>query len=283
MFIYNPVLSCIKMKLIKIKVSELKPDSKQPRKIFSGLKELASSIKHKGQLSPIIITNDYEILDGHRRYFAAKDSGIEYLNAVVTNNNKMTTFLKKAFPFAVNVEREGFKAWDMAESIYNIYWNYFLEEYTPKSRNDNGYSEFAKYMGLGLTTVNTILKTYKVAKKSNVLHRALKNKNISFSTLREIATTPIEDHLYYISIADKEMSKPKLGRSFMRDKIRDERYKVDIDRKDEISKVYMSRLKNTINVVNSLLTYNIIKIADPDQNLKIKKLLKPIAEFYKRL
>ena len=271
------------MKAIKIRVSELKPDLKQPRKVFTRLKELASSIKHKGQLSPIIITQDYEILDGHRRYFAAVDSGIEYLNAVMSDSNKLTPFLKKAFPFAVNVEREGFKPWDMAESIYDIYWNYFLEEYTPKTRKDNGYSEFAKYMGLGITTVNSILRTYKVSKKSKYLQRALRQKKIAFSTLREIATTPLEDHSYYLSIADAEMSKPQLGRSFMRDKIRDERYKVDVDRKDEISKAYMNRLKTTIKVANTLLTYNTLKIANRDQKAEIKRLLTPFVKLYRAL
>lgn len=272
------------MKSVKVKVSELKPDRNQPRKLLEGIKELGNSMRYKGQLSPIVISKDFEILDGHRRYYACKEVDMEFLDAVIINDKrKLTPFLKKAYPFAINTEREGFKAWDMADSIYDIYWNYFLEEYEPKTSNDNGYSEFSKYMGLSKTVIANILSTYTIAKESKPLRKALKKKDIPFSTLKEISSIPKEDHSYYLKIVDKEMQKPLKNRAFMRDKIRDERLKTNIQRKDYLTRTYIKRLKNKIKNVTSIVDNSILDLATSEQAEEIKKALKPIYKIYKNL
>ena len=272
------------MKSIKIKVSELKPDLEQPRKILEGLKELGESMKYKGQLTPIIISSDYGIIDGHRRYFAAKDIGIYYLDAVILNGKKkMTPFLKKAFPFAINVERKEFKAWDMADSICDIYWNYFLEEYIPKSRNDSGYSEFAKIMGISMTTVRDIIKTDTLAKKSKPLGEALKNKEIPVATLKEIANTPKEDHSYYLDFVKKESQKPTKSKSFLRDSLRDEKAKQNLRKKEELPNGYVSRIGIKIKTTNSLLSQSVLELATNEQIQRIKKMMKPLIKFYNKL
>jgi len=277
------------MKSIKIKISELKPDPKQPRKILEGLKELGESIKLKGQLTPIIITPNNEILDGHRRYFAAKDARMEYLDASI-NERKLTPFLKKAIPFAINLEKRDFRPWDMAEYICDIYWGPFLNEYKPASRNDSGYTEFARYMGISPTTVRDIIKTYEISKKSKSLANAIKQKELSPSILKMIAIRPKEKHPGLIQIAKEENEKAKEGTSSMytvlgkiKDKLKDETIKERLETKRELSNAYINRFKNKINTVTSLINETVLKIATHEQKEEMQRSMKPLIKFYNKL
>lgn len=279
------------MRYVKIKISELKPDSKQPRKLLEGLKELGESIKAKGQLQPISITSKNEILDGHRRYFASKKIGLEYLDAVILDDKKkLTPFLRKAFPFAINVERGEFKPWDMAESICDIYWNYFLEDFEPTSKNDCGYSEFAKYMGISATTIRDIIKTYEIAKKSKPLNKAIQEKELSPSILKEVARLPKEKHFNYINLAKEEKEKAKEATSSIytvlgkvKDRIKDEKYKEKLNEKQELSNAYINRFVNKIRAVLNLINQTVLDIASDRQKKEMKKAIQPLIEFYNKI
>lgn len=273
------------MKIIKIKISKLVIDKEQPRKNLESLKDLAKSIDVKGQLTPIIIDKSNKIYDGHRRYFALMNYGnIKYLDAVVMDDSKISgKFLKKAYPFAVNIERHGFKPFEMAESIAHIYWNYFIEDYKPKSRNDNGYKTFAQYMGVGITIVNDILSTYQSAKKSKVLSQALKKKDIAFSTLKVIAKYPVDAQKHYIELIRKEQDKPQVDRTHLRDMIRDERSRDILQAKKELNRTYIGRIKSNSKDLNSLLNTAVIKLANREQINQIDNCLYPIIKFYKQL
>jgi len=268
------------MKVVKVKISELKPDKDQPRKILEDLKELGESIILKGQLTPIIVTRDLEILDGHRRYFACKDAGIPYLNAYITDDKgkKLTPFLKKARPFAINVERTDFKPYEMAESIYNIYWNYFLEEFKPTKQSEKGYSEFSKQMGISKTAARDIIEMYEKSKKSKVLDKALKEKKIPITTLKDISVRPKQEHGDLIKIAKKEHN-----RVFMRDRIRDETLKTKIRAQETIHKAYITRIKIISKNLGLLLNEEVLKKIDNKQRSEIQQTLKKIYNFYRKL
>ncbi|MBU9710622.1 ParB/RepB/Spo0J family partition protein [Evansella tamaricis] len=72
----------------EIKISELRPNPYQPRKIFEteAIEELKTSIEQHGILQPIIVRKSikgYEIVVGERRYRAAKEAKLEVVPAVV--------------------------------------------------------------------------------------------------------------------------------------------------------------------------------------------------------
>ena len=74
-----------KVKAIDIK--KIKPDSSQPRKLFDGnaLQELASSIKEKGVLEPILVRKEgaiYIIISGERRWRASIIAKIKTIPAI---------------------------------------------------------------------------------------------------------------------------------------------------------------------------------------------------------
>ncbi len=74
--------------IVEIKISEIRSNPYQPRKIFDeeALNELASSIKEHGIVQPIIVKKSikgYELVAGERRTKAAKIAGFETVPAIV--------------------------------------------------------------------------------------------------------------------------------------------------------------------------------------------------------
>ena len=76
--------------IIDIKISDLRPNPYQPRKVFNddALKELSESIKEHGVFQPIIVKKSikgYEIIAGERRVRASKLAGLEKIPAIIRN------------------------------------------------------------------------------------------------------------------------------------------------------------------------------------------------------
>jgi len=73
----------------EIELSQIKPNTKQPRQVFEeeALNELTFSIKEIGLLQPIVVrqigNNEYEIVAGERRFRAAKNAGLTKIPALV--------------------------------------------------------------------------------------------------------------------------------------------------------------------------------------------------------
>ena len=71
-----------------ISMNLIKPNSKQPRKIFDEekLSSLAESIKEHGIIQPIVVksvNNGYMIIAGERRWRAAKLAGLKEVPVIV--------------------------------------------------------------------------------------------------------------------------------------------------------------------------------------------------------
>lgn len=82
------VSSTPKDEIIMVKLSDLRSNPYQPRKIFdeNALEELASSIKEHGVFQPIIVKpsiKGYEIIAGERRVKASLLAGLKEIPAIV--------------------------------------------------------------------------------------------------------------------------------------------------------------------------------------------------------
>lgn len=78
--------------IINVKLSELRSNPYQPRKVFdqTALEELAESIKEHGVFQPIIVKKSikgYEIIAGERRVKASIIAGLEEIPAIIRNFN----------------------------------------------------------------------------------------------------------------------------------------------------------------------------------------------------
>ena len=87
----NPFEQLIKTgnKILKIPVSQIKPNINQPRTEFNqeALNELAESISQNGILQPLTVRklgkNDYELISGERRLRASKIAGLTQVPCIV--------------------------------------------------------------------------------------------------------------------------------------------------------------------------------------------------------
>lgn len=111
-----------KEEVVELKLSELRPNPYQPRKVFDAekLQELANSIKEHGVFQPIIVKKSikgYEIIAGERRYKASQLAGKETIPAIVrdfTDENMMEIALLE------NLQRENLNSIEEATAYQKL-------------------------------------------------------------------------------------------------------------------------------------------------------------------
>jgi len=111
-----------KDEIVNVKLSELRSNPYQPRKVFDedALDELANSIKEKGVFQPIIVKKSirgYEIIAGERRVKASVKAGLETIPAIVrdfTDEEMMQIALLE------NLQRENLNAIEEASAYKSM-------------------------------------------------------------------------------------------------------------------------------------------------------------------
>ncbi len=114
-----------------IDIAKLKPNQRQPRKIFEAeaLKELASSIKEKGILLPIVARpikdGEFEIIAGERRWRAAQAAGLHQIPVIVK-----ATQDQEALELALieNIQRQDLNPIEQAEAYNHLVQTYNLTQ-----------------------------------------------------------------------------------------------------------------------------------------------------------
>lgn len=105
-----------------IKISELRPNPYQPRKVFEAeaIEELKVSIQQHGILQPIIVRKSikgFEIVVGERRYRAAKEAKLETVPAVVRN---LTEDQMMEIALIENLQRENLNPLEEAKAYQKL-------------------------------------------------------------------------------------------------------------------------------------------------------------------
>ncbi len=103
----------------RLRRSELRPSSLQPRKVFDeeALAELAASIQAKGVLQPLLVrpvADHYEIVAGERRFQASGRAGLEWVPVIIREMSD-----QEALEIAIieNLQRENLNALEEAEAF----------------------------------------------------------------------------------------------------------------------------------------------------------------------
>ena len=99
------------MDVVNLKIKDLKPYEKNPRKNDGAVEYVANSIKEFGFKVPIVVDKDNVIVAGHTRYKAAKKLGLKEVPAIVADD--LTDEQVKAFRLADNKVAEQTE-WDYA-------------------------------------------------------------------------------------------------------------------------------------------------------------------------
>lgn len=112
-----------KDRVIKVKLSDIKLNSEQPRQFFDeeSLAELAESIKRYGLLQPIVLSPEgegYIVVAGERRYRAAKIAGLKEISALVRSSVELERI---EIALVENIQRENLSPLEQAVSIVKLH------------------------------------------------------------------------------------------------------------------------------------------------------------------
>lgn len=173
-------------KVIKLRIEDLIPDANQPRKTFESeaIKELAQSLAETGQISPIVVkpgnNKKYMIIVGERRWRAAKEAGLKYVDCIVkrnTNNQKIVEM-----QLAENYQRKDLSPLEHGGAIYS-----FMQKY-PISQ-----SELSKRTGIPQRTISARLALYSLPSS---MHAKIEAGEIGPYQALEISKLPAEKQEY---------------------------------------------------------------------------------------
>src|SRR4026209_1511312 len=104
-------------------VDSIVPNRYQPRQNFSAqeLAELTDSLKQSGLLQPILVRRKgdgiFELISGERRWRAAKEAGLETIQAVIRNCGDEESVV---LALVENLQREDLNPMEMARAYYRM-------------------------------------------------------------------------------------------------------------------------------------------------------------------
>ena len=133
-----------------LKISELRKNPYQPRKVFNkeSLEELANSIKEHGVFQPIIVKKSikgYEIIAGERRVKASKLAGKEEIPAIIRDFND-TQMMEIAL--LENLQREDLTAIEEAQAYKKLQETLSLTQEQLAKRLGKSRSHITNMLGL---------------------------------------------------------------------------------------------------------------------------------------
>jgi ParB family chromosome partitioning protein len=112
-----------RQELAHIRVDEITPNARQPRRRFEpeATAGLAESIRQQGLLQPVVVRSrpggGYELIAGERRWRAARDAGIELLPALIREADDRDSLL---LALVENVAREQLSAVEEARAYATL-------------------------------------------------------------------------------------------------------------------------------------------------------------------
>lgn len=177
----------------QIPLAQIRTNPDQPRKTFTPdeLNELATSIKEKGVLQPILLRTvqnkpyTYEIVAGERRFRASKIAGLNEIPALVKsidNNNAMEIALIE------NVQRENLTPIEEADAYKNL-----------MECCDYELPDVAKLIGKSESYIRNMLRLTSLPESVQIL---VNEGRISASHARTIAVAQNPEELAHKIISD---------------------------------------------------------------------------------
>lgn len=207
------VETAAKDEIINIKLSELRSNPYQPRKVFEeeALSELAESIKENGVFQPIIVKKSikgYEIVAGERRVKACLKLGLEAIPAIVrdfSDEQMMQIALLE------NLQREDLNAVEEAEAYRSIIealqiTQEELGKKIGKSRSHitnmlgilnlpSSVQDMVSYNKISMGHARVLSKLSDIKQVENLAQRIIK-EDLSVRKLEELASTELRKNEY---------------------------------------------------------------------------------------
>lgn len=179
-----------------VKITQVEPNSEQPRKDFDedALLELADSIKQFGVLQPLLVQkkNDYyEIIAGERRWRAAKLAGVKEVPIIVKNYTNQEIV---EISLIENIQRENLNPIEEAMAFKRL-----LEEFDLKQ------DEVAERVSKSRTAVTNSMRLLKLSER---VQQMIVDDMISTGHARALLAIDDEEQQYILAnkIFDEKLS-----------------------------------------------------------------------------
>ena len=147
--------------LLYIDISMIKPNPFQTRRDFTGIEELAESIKQSGVLQPVLVRRDPEgftLIAGERRWRAAIKAGLKRIPAIIKDIDDRESAV---ITLVENVMRDDLSPLELAEDLEKLRREFNLT-----------HEELAKISGMDRSTVTNLLRLLKLPEKiKEALHK----------------------------------------------------------------------------------------------------------------
>lgn len=215
-----------KEEIVELKLSELRPNPYQPRKVFdeAKLQELSNSIKEHGVFQPIIVKKSikgYEIIAGERRYKASILAGKKTIPAIVrdfTDENMMEIALLE------NLQRENLNSIEEAAAYQKLLKSLNITQEELAIKLGKSRSHITNMIGLldlpeevkNMISNDKITMSHarvlsKIKDKNEILELANKivNENLNVRSLEEATQNPNIEKKHKIKAKVKKESEYK--------------------------------------------------------------------------
>lgn len=199
--------------IVKVKLSELRSNPYQPRKVFDekALEELSLSIKEHGVFQPIIIKKSikgYEIIAGERRVKASIMAGLEEIPAIIRDFND-TEMMEIAL--LENLQRENLNAIEESMAYKKLLETLALTQEELAKRLGKSRSHITNMLGL-LTLPEEIQKLIG-DKKLTMGHARVLSKLDQVAQQKELAEKVINEGLSVRQLEEMTNSEEKFVRT----------------------------------------------------------------------
>ena len=192
-----------------VKLSELRSNPYQPRKVFDedALKELAASIKEHGVFQPIIAKKSikgYEIIAGERRVKASIMAGLEEIPTIIRNFDD-TEMMEIAL--LENLQRENLNAIEEANAYKKLLETLSLTQEQLAARLGKSRSHITNMVGL--LALPEVIQQDVSEKKISMGHARVLSKLDNKEQQRELADKIIAEGLSVRSLEELTNSEEK--------------------------------------------------------------------------
>jgi ParB family chromosome partitioning protein len=137
--------------VVEIELSRITPSPEQPRKVFKddALKELASSIREKGVLQPVLVKREesggFSLIAGERRFRAARLAGLKKIPAIVRETDPEDSL---EIALIENIQRENLGPIETAQAFERLMRQFHLTQERLSEKVGKERATVANYMRL---------------------------------------------------------------------------------------------------------------------------------------
>lgn len=250
--------------IVKVKLSELRSNPYQPRKVFDedALQELASSIKEHGVFQPIIIKKSikgYEIIAGERRVKASILAGLDEIPAIIRDFND-TEMMEIAL--LENLQRENLNAVEEATAYKKLIETLALTQEELAKRLGKSRSHITNM--LGLLTLPEEIQSQISERKITMGHARVLSKLDSNVQQKELADKIVSEGISVRQLEEMTTSEKEYART-KQIKRKDRDYGEYQYIQDELCE----KLGTKVKVKNNKIEINFVNSSDLNRILEV--------------